>query len=209
LPGGTVSGASESSSGGEPRAFGNFGIPFTETRVQAGATNQTSASAGFAFLTSTFPYRAIGKLIFTTPEGEAHCTATVIRRGIIVTAAHCIQDFGSGEDGLFTTFQFIPANDGRNGATGVQQRPYGLWTARAVVRPDSWADGTDSGCDAARNNDLAILALNKRNNQLIGQVVGSSPMAGTACSSSRRRRPGISPLPPCRRSATRACSMAG
>ena len=171
LPGGVAAGASESSSGSEPRAFGNFGIPYTETRVQLGPTNQTSGSAGFALLASTFPYRAIGKLIFTSEGQEFHCTASVIRRGIIVTAAHCVQDFGNGNV-LFTDFQFIPANDGRDGASAVQQRPYGLWTVRAVVRPDSWADGTDTGCESARNNDLAVLALNKRDGKHIGQVVG-------------------------------------
>lgn len=47
-----------------PRAYGTFGIPYTTTRVQdgvLGAIGTTNANR----LSTTFPYRTVGKLIFS------------------------------------------------------------------------------------------------------------------------------------------------
>ena len=149
------------------RAFGTFGIPYTTTRVQAG--NQSAAGTTSAnHLSTTYPYRTIGKLTFT----QGYCSASLIRRSIIVTAAHCIQSFGSGGN-IFTNFQFIPGHYGATGATAAQIAPYGTWSRGSLVRPASWANGTDIGCGAARDNDLAVIALNKNAaGQFIGDIVG-------------------------------------
>jgi len=149
------------------RAFGSFGIPYTTTSVQLGslwATGATSAN----LLSTTSPYRTIGKLTFSA----GYCSASLIRRGVIVTAAHCIQKFGSGNT-IYTNFQFIPGHYGPIGATAAQIAPYGTWNWATLVRPVSWSNGTDIGCGAARDNDLAVIALNKNaNGQFAGDFVG-------------------------------------
>lgn len=149
------------------KAFGTFGMPYTTTRVQEGvrsAAGTTDANR----LSTTYPYRTIGKLTFSA----GYCSASVIRRGVIVTAAHCIQNFGSGTS-TFSNFQFRPGHYGAVGATAAQIAPYGTWNSIAFVRPASWANGTDTGCGAARNNDLAVIALAKNaSGQFIGDVVG-------------------------------------
>ena len=71
------------------RAFGSFGIPYTTTRVQDGA--RSVGVGGAARLSTTYPYRTVGKLTFSA----GYCSASLIRRSVIVTAAHCIQDFGT------------------------------------------------------------------------------------------------------------------
>ena len=150
----------------EARAFGSFGIPYTTTRVQDGnasASGTTSAN----HLSTTYPYRAAGKLTFSA----GFCSATLIRRGVIVTAAHCIQRFGSGAN-LFTGFQFRPGHYGATGATAAQIAPYGTWNWAALVRPASWADGTDIGSGAARDNDIAVIALARQGNQFAGDLAG-------------------------------------
>ena len=127
--------------GGEvgTRAFGSFGIPYTTTRVQDG--NQSAAGATSANrLSTTYPYRTIGKLTFSA----GYCSASLIRRSVIVTAAHCIQNFGSGAN-LFTGFQFRPGHYGAVGATAAQIAPYGTWNWIRLVRPATWANGTDVG----------------------------------------------------------------
>src|SRR5690349_20098360 len=63
------------------RAFGSFGLPFTSTRVAVGASKSTSSDPNY--LATTFPYRAVGKLVFSA----GYCTASVILRSVIVTAA--------------------------------------------------------------------------------------------------------------------------
>jgi hypothetical protein len=151
------------------RAFGSFGIPYTTTRVQEG--NGSASASNLNRLSTTYPYRAVGKLTFQVGVNTAHCTASVIRRGIIVTAAHCIQDFGSGPN-IFTNFLFRPGHYGAADATFDQIAPYGSWAPFRVTRATSWVDGTDVGCGAARENDLAIMAIGKVDGQFIGNVVG-------------------------------------
>ncbi len=153
-----------------PSAHGSFGIPYTSKRVStlgvAGAQ-----SVGGNFLSKTYPYRAIGKLTFTVDGQSSHCSATVIRRGVIVTAAHCTSEFGSPT--LYTNFQFTPGNYSPVGAPPSIIAPYGIWTAGPLVRPSSWTNGTDTGAGAARNNDVAVYIIRKNpQNQFIGDVVG-------------------------------------
>lgn len=150
------------------RAYGSFGIPYTSTRVQLGGTNQTSAVGG-SFLSSTYPYRSVGKLTFSA----GYCSASLIRRSVIVTAAHCIQRFGSGAS-IFGGWQFTPGHYGPTGATTAQIRPYGTWDWKVLVRPASWAAGTDIGSGSARDNDLAVIALAKdAKGQFIGSLTGA------------------------------------
>jgi hypothetical protein len=149
------------------RAFGTFGIPYTTTRVQDGALGAPGVKRPNR-LSTTFPYRTIGKLTFSA----GYCSASLIRKSVIVTAAHCVQDFGAG-DSLFSNFQFRPGHFGAAGATAEQIAPYGTWTWIALVRPNTWADGTDIGSGAARDNDLAVIALAKNGQgQLVGALTG-------------------------------------
>jgi V8-like Glu-specific endopeptidase len=149
------------------RAFGSFGIPYTTTRVQAG--NQSAAGTTTEnHLSTTYPYRTVGKLTFSA----GYCSASLIRRSVIVTAAHCIQNFGSGNN-LFSGFQFRPGHYGEAGATAAQIAPYGTFSWQTLVRPASWANGTDIGSGAARDNDLAVIALAKNaSGQFVGDIVG-------------------------------------
>jgi hypothetical protein len=151
----------------QARAYGDFGIPYSTGRVQDG--NQSAGGFTSAnYLSTTYPYRAIGKLTFSS----GYCSASLIRRSVIVTAAHCIQTFGSGTS-LFSGWQFIPGYYGGPGATAAQIAPYGTWNWAGLVRPSAWANGTDTGSGSARNNDLAVIALAKNgSNQFIGDITG-------------------------------------
>src|SRR5690606_1260989 len=101
------------------RAYGSFGIPYTSTRVATGGSSSTSANPNY--LATTYPYRAIGKLTFSA----GYCSASLIRRSVLVTAAHCIQRFGTGTS-LYSNFQFTPAQYSP-GTTPTQVAPYGTW----------------------------------------------------------------------------------
>jgi len=152
--------------GSSSRAFGSFGIPYTTTRVQDGALLAGLGGAGR--LSATYPYRTVGKLSFSV----GYCSASLIRRSVIVTAAHCIQHFGAGTS-IFSNFQFRPGHYGPPGATATQIAPYGTWNWIALVRPATWANGTDIGIGAARDNDLAVIALNKNaQGQFVGDITG-------------------------------------
>jgi hypothetical protein len=84
---------------------------------------------------------------------------------VIVTAAHCIQHFGSGSS-VFSNWTFTPAS--YNGSA-----PYGNWTWQVLVRPASWSNGTDIGSGSARDNDLAVIILRKNTQgRFIGDITG-------------------------------------
>lgn len=150
----------------DARAYGTFGIPYTTTRVQDGSTT-AAGTTNANRLSTTYPYRTVGKLTFSA----GHCSASLIRRSVIVTAAHCIQRFGSGNS-IYSNFQFRPGHYGATGATANQSAPYGTWNWAALVRPASWANGTDIGSGAARDNDLAVIVLHKNSGQFVGDRTG-------------------------------------
>jgi hypothetical protein len=108
----------------DSRAFGTFGIPYTTTRVQEGngpGVGATSANR----LGTTYPYRTVGKLTFSA----GYCSASLIRRSVIVTAAHCIQNFGSGGN---TFSNFHP--------------PWTLWRSRRDSSADRALRNLELGC---------------------------------------------------------------
>lgn len=155
--------------GRSTRAHGSFGIPYASTRVQAGPSSSNSSNPNY--LATTYPYRAIGAMFFTDGSGTYLCSASVIRRGVIVTAAHCVQDYGAGPGGAYTGHQFIPAYYGV-GSTTAQQRPYGTWTGRTIAVAPSYVSGNDTGNGNAVNNDVAVIAIAPLNGRFIGDVVG-------------------------------------
>ena len=148
----------------EPQAFGSFGVPYTAARVSHFPTGNVVSTSG-GYLSATYPYSAIGRLTFQDDSGSFTCSASLIRRSVIVTAAHCIQDSGSGND-TFRRWTFTPAFHNGNA-------PYGSWSWTVMLRPSSWANGTDTGSGAARNNDLALIALRRNSSgQFIGDRTG-------------------------------------
>lgn len=151
------------------RAFGSFGIPYTSTRVELYPLLSIAGSAP-NFLSTTYPYSAIGKLTFTTPAGSAHCSASLIRRSVIVTAAHCVQNFGTPT--VFTNFKFQPGHYGPAGATAAQKAPFATWSTRIVTRSNTWVNGTDIGSGAARDNDVAVFIIAKKAGKFIGDRTG-------------------------------------
>lgn len=97
-------------------------------------------------LQKQYPWRAIGKLVFTTPGGSsASCTASLISpNNIIVTAAHCVYDRGAGK--WMNNWRFYPAY--RKGGA-----PYGsfAWTSARVLT--AWINS------GGRKNDVAVISL--------------------------------------------------
>jgi len=144
-----------------PQGSGTLGHPFTTKRASAVATN-SPIDLG--------PWRATGKL-FTRYGGSTFvCTASVIRKNLLVTAAHCVHRYGQGQQGWPDAVSFEPARyEG--------QRPFGTWSARQWWIPTVYFNGTDT-CQANApgvvcENDIAVVVMNKNSQgQTIGDVVG-------------------------------------
>jgi len=120
--------------------FGSANLPFSTAR--AVPDNQ-------------YPYRAVGKLFFLIDDKAKTCTASLIKRGVVVTAAHCVAEFGKNR--YYSGWQFAPGY--RNGAA-----PYGTWTAVKAAVLTSYLDGSDP-CQTKGvicPNDIAVVALNPK-----------------------------------------------
>jgi V8-like Glu-specific endopeptidase len=98
-----------------------------------------------------WPYRASGKLFFVDSGDTYVCSGAMIGRGIVVTAAHCVSQFG--EKRFFSDFKFIPGY--REGAA-----PFGVWTAAKVYAPPGYLDGTAPCINGVVcEGDVAVIVL--------------------------------------------------
>ncbi len=133
-----------------PQEFGTSSLVFT-----------TSQAAP----TDNYPLRAAGKLFFKIGSSTYLCSASLIKPGIIVTAAHCVANFGAKS--FYSGWQFIPAY--RNGVA-----PYGVYTAQGAWVLTSYYAGTDSCASrgVVCKDDVAVLRLNKSNNSYAGTRAG-------------------------------------
>ena len=113
-----------------------------------------------------YPYSTVGKLYFTIPgEGDFYCSAAVIRKRVIATAAQCIHS-GTSSPGFYDDFEFVPAyHDG--------VAPYGVWAWEFVTVPSTWTTGKGTLPNAA---DYGLIELEDRvfdgALRTIGDVVG-------------------------------------
>lgn len=137
-----------------PQEFGTSNHPFSTARADL---------SGHA--TNTFyPYRASGKLFFKDGTSSFVCSASLIKRGVVVTAAHCVAKFGARR--FYTNIQFIPGY--RNGVA-----PYGIWSGVPIVLT-SYYVGTDpcSTSGVVCRNDVAVIRLTAKSGTYPGTSTG-------------------------------------
>jgi V8-like Glu-specific endopeptidase len=158
-------GVSDSS---EPRAlfpaFGTANSPYTTARV-AVTTLGNSTSAANTPVTS-YPYRATGKLYFKEPGGNFVCTASLVKKGVLITAAHCVTLFGSSK--FYSNWSWCPANTNSGGGV------YGCYTASSPRVPTTYFNGTDvcAQSGVVCNDDMATLLVQPKSGTYAGSVVG-------------------------------------
>lgn len=136
-----------------PQEFGTFNHPFSTARADLSIATNTA-----------YPYRASGKLFFNNGASTFVCSASLIKRGVVVTAAHCVSAFGQRR--FYTNFRFVPGY--RNGIA-----PFGTWTGAAIVMTSYFA-GTDP-CTTAGvvcANDVAVIRLTAQAGAFPGTAAG-------------------------------------
>ena len=148
LPGAADSGVSS-------QDFGTNKHPFSTSRADlyTAATN------------TQYPYRAAGNLTFNIGNAGYICSASLIKRGIAVTAAHCVANFGHSQ--FYTNWNFRP---GYRSAVA----PYGTWSVKQAWILTAYYNGTDS-CAVAGivcTDDVALLILNTQSGAYPGTATG-------------------------------------
>lgn len=150
-----------------PEAYGTSTAPYTTARAAAWVLGNSSSATNTPV--TSYPWRATGKLYFQKPSGGTFvCSASLIKKGVIVTAAHCVHNFGQGAAGWYNSWIFCPANT--TSAGGV----YGCYNAAAPFIATSYYNGTDTCTQAGVvcNNDIAVLSVLAKNGVYAGNVVG-------------------------------------
>ncbi len=153
--------------GEEPAAFGSSTAPYTTARVAVTVLGNSSTTANTPV--TSYPYRATGKLYFKKPNGLTYiCSASLIKQGILVTAAHCVHTYGGGSTGWYNSFVWCPANT--SSAGGV----YGCYTAASPRILTPYYNGNDVCTQAGVvcNNDIATLRVLPKNGIHAGTTVG-------------------------------------
>ena len=138
-----------------PQEFGTSDQPYTTSRTTAFPYNTVV----------NYPFRAAGKLFFRIGSSTYVCSASLIRKGLVVTAAHCVANFGQRQ--FYSNWHFDPGYT--NGVA-----PFGDWTARQVRVLTSYFDGTDP-CAVSGivcQDDVAVIALNSHGGAYPGTQTG-------------------------------------
>jgi len=104
-------------------------------------------------------YKSVGKFFVRALGARFSCTATVIGRNIVVTAAHCFKGVIDGVKYTTTGWMFAPMwHD--------NQFPYGTWSVHSVYLLRGWIDKLDPRLD------YAVVVLNPRSGRDVGYYTG-------------------------------------
>ncbi|TVP57300.1 MAG: hypothetical protein EA343_22795 [Nodularia sp. (in: Bacteria)] len=140
-----------------PLSYGTSQVPYTTSRVLGGTT--IPAQANF--------YRRSGKLYMAFGGNTYNyiCSASLIGKSLLLTAAHCVHKYGQGEAGWARKVKFIPAYDNR--ASNDLE-----YESTQYLIPNVYLNGTDTCTQdgVVCNNDIALIALPDDNQ---GQQAGN------------------------------------
>jgi V8-like Glu-specific endopeptidase len=140
-----------------PQAYGTKNHPFTTSRVDVTPT----ANA----VSKLYPFRAAGKLYFKIGADSYICSASLIKKGLAVTAAHCVSAFGKSQ--WYSNWQYVPALWGTTA-------PYGVWDVTKAYALTAYLNGTDSCAQAGVicKDDVAVLVITPKSSVYPGTSTG-------------------------------------
>jgi V8-like Glu-specific endopeptidase len=142
-----------------PQQAGTSEHPFSTVRVTAARDANHPQPMDFYY-----PFRAAGKLFFDIDGLTYVCSAALVKKGVIITAAHCVGEYGASR--FYSNWVFVPAY--YNG-----QAPYGVYTGKAAAILSGYGNGTDN-CNVVCPNDVAVIVLEKNASGVLpGELTGT------------------------------------
>ncbi len=148
-----------------PSNYGKLKYSYTTAVVKPLSNPKKTNLANVA--TSARPYLTAGKLWMQKGGSWYICSGSLIGRGVVVTAAHCIADWGGGTSGLASKVYFIPAAT-KNNTYGSTAGPIGSWSAKNLIYPTCYINGTcvNYASGVLSSNDVALVVLAGNVNKL-------------------------------------------
>ena len=162
-----------------PNAYGSSQEkwPYTTSRVAVQAKGNSQNTAAKTPVTS-LPYRLTGKLWVRFDAGWFVCTASLIKKNVLISAAHCVHNYGKKEAGFGKEARWYPANISNSFPGSGEEQPYGEFIATKVSIPSPYFDGTDTCAQGAVgvvcNNDIAVIVLKPRDGKAASQILGGT-----------------------------------
>ena len=131
--------------------------PFSTARADLRNLNGTAHPTNF-----TYPYSPSGKLFFNIGSDTFVCSASLIKRGVVVTAAHCVARYGASQ--FYSNWRFVPGY--RNGVGNTAPSP-GSWAVSQAWVMSTYFNGAVGQCAATApgvvcKDDVAVLELTRK-----------------------------------------------
>jgi V8-like Glu-specific endopeptidase len=135
-------------------------------RILAGESSSGAAHAS-TYINADFtasPLPAVVRIYYTGSPVPDHgwCSGTLLKRGIVLTAAHCLYDNGEEDHSIAHWFpsangqmQVVPGN--AVAANGANSFPYGVWNVAQTFVPPQYAGQYPSSSDIS--SDWGIIQL--------------------------------------------------
>lgn len=143
--------------------------PYTIARVAVTGAPFNTTNGAIVPVASR-PYRFAGKLWMRFGSSWYVCTASLVKKGVLITAAHCVHNYGQGQAGFADEVRWYPANYAAGGG------PWGYYTGQSWRVPAPYVNGTDTCQTGAPgvvcNNDIATVRLLPKNGAYAGSTLG-------------------------------------
>ena len=137
----------------QPEEFGTSNRPYSTTRVDMFGQR----------LSRKYPNRIAGKLFFKIGSATYVCSASSIKPGIVVTAAHCLYD--NTNDQWYSGWEFIPAY--YQDSTVGEKAPFGRYGYKVAYVPGNYVNPPE-GDNVVNNYDVGVIVMKKRPNPNTG-----------------------------------------
>lgn len=172
---GPTDGGVATQNGYDDQAYGSRSEKWPYTTARVAVSNLGPSSSAANTPVTSAPYRFTGKLWSRYGSDWFVCTASLIKPGVLLTAAHCVHNYGQQGAGFADEVRWYPANISDSFSS---PQPYGMYQAESWIIPTVYYNGKDTCQSGAKgvvcNNDIAVVVLYANSGVRAGDALGGT-----------------------------------